>query len=325
MKKHGILVVGSANADLVVRTRRFPAPGETILEGTFATFPGGKGANQAVACAKAGGFVTFLGRMGRDAFGDRLTAGMCKDGVCMDHVQRDPKLPTGIALITVDAGGQNEIIVASGSNMALSPDVVTRHRPLFATAQVVLLQLEIPPETVMQAARLGHEHGAIVILNPAPARHLPRTLLRLADFVTPNETELAQLAGMPVLDNTSAIEAARRLLEIGVRNVIVTLGRKGCLLVNEDTCRTFPARRVRAVDTTAAGDAFNGALAAALARGEELRMAIPFANDVASFSVTRMGAQSSMPTLRELAGFRRTFPRPMVGQRIYTTRAKVDR
>jgi ribokinase len=305
MKNDAILVVGSANMDLVVKTRRFPAPGETMLGGAFGMFPAGKGANQAVACAKLGGNVSFLGNLGRDVFGDRLTKGMHADGVRVEHVKRDLKLPTGIALITVDAAGQNEIIVASGSNMAMRPADMERNRALFAAARVLLLQLEIPLDTVVQAARIAHTHGANVILNPAPACSLPHSLLRLIDILTPNETELGQLTATRIAGKASIREAARMLLRIGVKNVLVTMGSNGCMLVNKDVCRSFPARRVKAVDTTAAGDAFNGALAVSLARGEHLEAAIPFASDVAACSVMRMGAQSSMPTMREVKRFRK--------------------
>jgi ribokinase len=305
MRNDAILVVGSANMDLVVKAHRFPVPGETMLGGAFGMFPGGKGANQAVACAKLGGNVSFLGNLGRDVFGDKLKKGMHDDGVNVARVRRDPLHPTGIALITVDADGQNEIIVASGSNMTLRPADMDRDRSLFTAIRVLLLQLEIPVETVVRAARIAHAQGAEVILNPAPARSLPYSLLRLVDFLTPNETELGQLTDTRISGKASIREAARKLLRIGVRNVLVTMGSNGCLLVNDEVCKPFPARRVKAVDTTAAGDAFNGALAVSLARGETLEEAIPFASDVAACSVTRMGAQSSMPTMREVKRFRK--------------------
>jgi ribokinase len=304
-KRRRLLVVGSANMDLVVRCERFPHPGETIFGSAFAMFPGGKGANQAVCCAKLGGDVSFLGRMGNDLFCERLSANMKRDGVCLDHLLIDQSEPTGTALITVDSSGQNEIIVASGSNMKLCPGDVLEHRTAFAGAAIVLLQLEIPMETVMQAAVLAKENSAMVVLNPAPACSLPDQLFRSIDIITPNETEAGLLTGVAVNDAETAAEAAEVLLKRGVRSVIVTLGSSGCLLVTRERKKLFPARRVQPVDTTAAGDAFNGALAYALAEGTSLEDAIPFANSVAAYSVTKFGAQSSMPTKKELEAFAR--------------------
>jgi ribokinase len=302
-KRTKVLVVGSANMDLVVRCERFPHPGETIFGSAFAMFPGGKGANQAVCCAKLGGVVDFLGRMGKDMFCERLSASMKRDGVCLDHLVIDSSEPTGTALITVDSTGQNEILVVSGSNMKLSPEDILAHRTVFADAAVVLVQLEIPIETVMQAAMLARENSALVVLNPAPACPLPENLFPMVDFITPNETEAELLTGIPVRDPDSAEQAARALLKRGVQNVIVTMGASGCLLVTPQQKRLFPAQRVQAVDTTAAGDAFNGSLAYALARQRTPEEAIPFANKVAAHSVTKLGAQSSMPTKKELEQF----------------------
>ncbi len=300
MKRDGILVVGSANMDLVVTTPSFPDPGETVFGGGFGMYPGGKGANQAVCAAKLGGRTWFIGKMGKDVFADTLTRGMKHDGVRMEHLLTHAKQPTGTALITVDAKGQNEIVVVSGSNMQLTPADIARKRELFARAKIVLLQLEIPLETVVRAAALGRRHGALVILNPAPARRLPGPLLAMVDYLTPNETELMRLTGARVSSARTAGLAARQLLRSGVRNVIVTLGAQGCVLVNAGGSKRFPARTVRVVDTTAAGDAFNGALAFSLARGKTPEEAIPFANTVAGFAVGKMGAQGSMPTMREL-------------------------
>ncbi len=303
MARDGILVVGSANMDMVVMTKKFPQPGETVFGGGFGMFPGGKGANQAVCCAKLGGKVNFLGKMGNDLFRERLAATMKRDGVRLDHLSIDQETSTGLALITVDGTGQNEIVVVSGSNMSLRPSDLDRHRSIFSTIRILLLQLEIPVVTVARAAKLARERAATVILNPAPARRLPKSLFRMVDYLTPNETELELLSGMSVSTLRSAEAAARKVLADGVRNVIVTMGAKGCLLVNSATTRVFPARKVKPVDTTAAGDAFNGALAYALASGSSLMEAIPFANSVAAFSVTRMGAQSSMPTMKEIRAF----------------------
>ncbi len=303
MQRRRVVVVGSANMDLVVSVRRFPKPGETIFGGGFGMYPGGKGANQAVASGKLGVPTTFIGKMGNDVFRQNLKASMARDGVDLSAVLVDRAEPTGTALITVDGRGENEIVVVSGSNMKLMP--ADLRRPVFRSARVVLLQLEIPVRTVARAAVLGRAAGAAVILNPAPARKLPASLLRSVDILTPNETEAEFLSGVRVRDGRSAAAAAKRLLSLGVGAVIVTLGSRGCLLVTGETVSHFPARKVRPVDTTAAGDAFNGALAAGLAEGKHLAEAIGFAGAVAAFSVTRMGAQTSMPSRRELRAFLR--------------------
>ena len=304
MKQQACIVVGSANMDLVVTTDRFPQAGETILGQAFAAIPGGKGANQAVCCAKLGGRVHFVGKMGKDRFGDQLRKSMKSDGVLLGHTMTDADASTGMALITVDRTGQNEIIVISGSNMRLMPRDIDAHWSVFVRGGVLLLQLEIPLRTVNRAVALARQKRLRVILNPAPARVLPDTLLRYVDYLTPNETEAGILTGVKVTSLKSAGHAARQLLNRGVTNVVMTLGAKGSLLVNEKGIRLYPARKVRAVDTTAAGDAFNGALAYALTTGANAEEAIPFANDVASLSVTRFGAQISMPTLAEVRRFR---------------------
>ncbi len=301
MDRDGILVVGSANMDMVTTVEHFPQPGETIFGKKFGMYPGGKGANQAVACAKLGGATYFVCKMGRDIFQDKLVQNMIKDGVNLDHLFIDAEMSTGIALITVAANGENEIVVVSGSNMGLTPDEVDSKRYLFQQTKVVLAQLEIPMETVEKTAELTKASGAMFILNPAPARSLSESLLKKVDFLTPNETELEILSGKTVTDVDSVKAAAARLLKKEVKNIIITLGDKGALLVNDNQQQFFPARKVTPVDTTAAGDAFNGALAFSLAKGEEIASAIQFANQVASFSVTRMGAQNSMPTRKELA------------------------
>jgi ribokinase len=303
MTDHGVLVVGSANMDLVVMAQRFPQAGETVFGGHFGMFPGGKGANQAVACAKLGGRTYFIGKMGKDVFRDKLLASMRQDGVRSNYILYHPTEATGIALITVDGRGQNAIVVVSGSNMKLLPSDLDHQKTIFTRIRVVLLQLEIPLPTVTRAVELAHQSGATVILNPAPARKLSRSLLKWVDYLTPNETEAELLTGLPVHSFRSAERAAARLLRAGVQNVIVTLGKRGCVLVNPEKTELFPAVRVKPLDTTAAGDAFNGALAYSLARGTPLLDAIPFANAVAAFSVTRLGAQSSMPTMKELRSF----------------------
>ncbi len=303
MSRRGVLVVGSANMDLVARVERFPLPGETLFGSRFGMFPGGKGANQAVASARLGSRTWFVGKMGDDMFRDRLVAGMKRDGIGLSHLSTDRRVSTGMAVITVDRGGQNEIVVMSGSNMALRAADVDRAGKLFSRAAVVLVQLEIPLPAVARAVELGASSGAIVVLNPAPAGRLPARVLRNVDVLTPNETEAGILTGRRVSGMASARLAARDLLESGVRHVVVTMGKRGCLLATESGVEVFPAPRVRSVDTTAAGDAFNGALAHALASGLAMDAALRLAVRVAAVAVTKMGAQDSMPTMDQVRRF----------------------
>ena len=298
-----VLVVGSANMDMVVACDDFPRPGETVLANDFGTFPGGKGANQAVACARLGGRTVFLGKMGDDPFRETLAATLEAAGVSTEGLLTDADAPTGVALITVDRHGENSIVVASGSNLRLTPADLDAHEALFARAAVVLVQLETPLATVVRAAELARAHGATLILNPAPAQPLPDALLRLVDVLTPNQGEAAQLAGRPPDGIETAEAAAHVLLSRGVRQVVVTLGASGAMRVGPDGVERFEALAVQPVDTTAAGDAFNGALAFALAQGQTLAEAIPLANAVAAFAVTRRGAQPSMPDTADLEAF----------------------
>ncbi|MGA7304658.1 MAG: ribokinase [Rhodothermales bacterium] len=294
-------MVGSANMDLVVSCDQFPQPGETRFGDSFATYPGGKGANQAVAAARLGGEVIFLGKIGKDSFGDELAARMMENGVQVDTLLRDGSTPTGVALITVDASGQNEILVVSGCNMKLEPEDVAKNRHLLDQASVLLLQLETPLSTVQKAAELAAEDGVLVVLNPAPAMALPDDLVRLVDYLTPNELEIETLSGAPVQDLRSAEEAARRLLDRGVGNVVVTLGASGAMLVSPNGVQLVRAPQVIAVDSTAAGDAFNGSFALALSWGWDARQALELAVFAASFSVTQVGAQPSLATLSDLS------------------------
>jgi ribokinase len=301
MKQKKIIVVGSANMDMVATVARFPEPGETVFGHQFAMYPGGKGANQAVCCAKLGAETYFIGKMGQDVLRDRLVHNMSQAGVQLQGLLSDENAATGIALITIDAKGENEIVVVSGSNMKLSAADVASQGQLFHPDSVVLAQLEIPMETVVHAAELAKAAGALFILNPAPAQVLPPKLLSLIDYITPNRIELELLAGLTIGEDEQKVRAAAdRLISQGVQNVLVTLGKTGAMWVNADGAQTFTGRKVTAVDTTAAGDAFNGAFAMALSQGEAVAQAIVFANQVAAFSVTRMGAQSSMPTLAEI-------------------------
>ncbi|TEU01790.1 MAG: ribokinase, partial [Dehalococcoidia bacterium] len=290
-----IVVVGSSNTDMVVKTPHIPAPGETVLGGEFLMAAGGKGANQAVAAARLGAEVTLVARVGRDVFGEQAQAGFRREGLDTRYVVTDPQAASGVALIFVDAGGENSIAVAPGANARLSPDDARRAREAIEAADVLLLQLEIPPETVLAAVETAHRAGVRVILNPAPAppQSLPADLLACVDVLTPNESEASLLTGTQVVDTDDAEQAARRLLEQGVGAVIVTLGARGALVVTPAGQQLVPSFPVDVVDTTAAGDAFNGGLAVALAGKKSLEEAVRFASACGALATTRMGAQPS--------------------------------
>jgi ribokinase len=283
--------------------KTFPRPGETLFGKSFQMFPGGKGANQAVCCAKLGAPTYFIGRVGCDVLGDRLIESLRSAGVRLNYLIRDNGTSSGIALITVNASGENEIVVVSGSNMRLAPSDLDRSRSVIARSGVLLTQLESPVPTVRRALMLAKQANALTILNPAPAQELPPSVLKHVDYLTPNETETEKLSGIRSTTTASVEKGAMKLLQIGVKNVIVTLGSRGCLLINHDRKKLFRAVKVKAVDTTAAGDAFSGALAYSLANGKSTEEAIEFATFVAAYSVTKMGAQTSMPTMEELRRF----------------------
>jgi ribokinase len=298
-----IIVVGSLNMDLVIKTERMPRPGETIPGHSFQTIPGGKGANQAVAAARLGAQVAMLGRVGDDDFGPALTENLASHGVDASHVGIDNEAATGIALIIVDQDGENSIVVAGGANLRLSPPDADALENLLPGAKLLLLQFEVPLQTSERAMAIAAQHGVKVILNPAPARAVTPQLLAQADYVVPNETEASLLTGIEVADLASAERAARRLLGYGVPVVIVTLGEKGALVVTGDQAFHVPARQVEAIDTTAAGDAFIGGLAVALTRDFPLEEAVRYATCSGALAATRFGAQTSLPSAEEVHSF----------------------
>lgn len=298
-----VVVVGSSNTDMVTTLKRLPAPGETLLADDFIMAAGGKGANQAVAAAKLGGAVTFVARVGSDIFGEQSLQNFKDIGINTDFIVKDDENPSGVALIFVDKEGENVIVVASGANGALSKQDVEAAKAEIENASTMLLQLEIPIETVRYAAQIAYESGVKVILNPAPAAELDEELLSTVTVLTPNEPETELLTGVKVEDEKSAKKAADILREKGATNVIITMGTRGAFMVTSKEAKLIPTKKVKAVDTTAAGDAFNGALAYALAKGESMDKAILLANKAGAFSATKMGAQPSMPTLEELQEF----------------------
>ena len=301
MKK--ILVVGSSNVDFVIDTPHIPAPGETVLGGRLVKYPGGKGANQANAAGRLGGEVVFLTVLGEDEEGRMLRQGLTQAGVGMDRAGTAPDLATGIASIYVAEEGENAIVVAPGANRRCGRAYLEEQEEAFAECGLLLLSMEIPLEGVDYAARKGKERGKLVILNPAPAPapdSLSPSLWKQVDLLTPNETELGKLSGMPVETLPQMEAACHALLEKGAGCLVVTLGEKGALLVKKGKTALFPAPAVTAVDTTGAGDTFNGALAVMLAKGAGLEEAVSFANCAAALSVTRRGAQTSAPAFDEV-------------------------
>ncbi|MDH7502303.1 MAG: ribokinase [Verrucomicrobiota bacterium] len=295
-----IVVVGSSNTDMIIMLERIPRPGETLLGGEFAMAAGGKGANQAVAAARAGGDVVFVARVGDDMFGEQAVSGFVRDKICVDYVVRDKRAPSGVALIFVAKDGQNSIAVAGGANARLSPADVRRAARAISNAKAVVLQLETPLPTVQAAVNIAARSGVPAILNPAPARPLPDRLLARVSILTPNETEAELLTGVTVTDESAAERAGEKLLARGVGTFILTMGPKGAFVMNRELKAMVPGFKVKAVDTTAAGDVFNGALAVALGEGKPLLESVRFANAAAAISVTRLGAQPSAPKRKEI-------------------------
>jgi ribokinase len=294
-----IIVFGSINMDLVSQVPRLPAPGETLRGSDFFTVPGGKGANQAAACARLGAPVAMIGRVGEDVFGTALLNGLKNYGVDVSGVTITPG-PSGVAVIAVDEQAENNIVIIPGANGQIGLEDLVRLDTALAGADSLLLQLEIPLEAVTAAARLAHHRNVRVLLDPAPASPLPDELYGLVDWLTPNESECAALVGFPVPDSESAERAAEILIRRGVKHIIIKMGWRGAYLHDGISGTLIPGFRVEAVDTTAAGDAFNGALAVALCNGLALHEAVRFANAAGALSTTRRGAQPSMPSADEI-------------------------
>lgn len=293
--KPKIIVVGSLNMDLIVRASHLPAPGETVLGNNFASAGGGKGANQAVAASRLGAQVMMVGRVGKDGYGDALLQGLQSDGVDTRFVLRDPDQPTGLALITVDDHGENSIVVVSGANWRVSTADIDRAADEIASADVLVLQLEIPLESVEYAARIAHQRHVPVILNPAPAQPLPTSLLQYVAYLVPNESEAALLSGTAVTDLLTAQKAVERIHHLGVNTIIMTRGSQGAFVSGASGSYSVPAFQVNPVDTTAAGDAFVAGLAFGIAAKQTLRQSVQLAAAAGALATTKAGAQPSLP------------------------------
>ena len=305
MTTKNIVVIGSSNTDMVVKTVTLPRPGETVTGGEFLLAAGGKGANQAVAAARLGAPVTFIAKVGADSFGKQAIEGYEKEGIDTSLIGREQDQATGVALILVDQNGENLISVASGANFQWNDNDLTRIRGVIEQAGMVVMQLEIPLDVVVRVAQIAADAGVLVLLDPAPAAKLPETLLRNVTYIKPNEHEAETVSGIKVIDEQSATQAAHRLLELGVRKAaVITLGAQGALMLERhEKPQVVKAPKIHAADSTAAGDAFTGALAWQLNLGVGLFDAVQVANRVAALSVTRMGAQPSLPTRTELDAF----------------------
>ena len=310
-----VIVVGSLNMDLVVRAPKIPRPGETVLGSDFKQVPGGKGANQADSAAKLGAETAMLGAVGKDSMGSQLIRSLEKDGVNVDKVLVKDNLPTGVAAIVVEDSGNNAITVAPGANSGFTPDDLSDMDDVFKRAKVMLVQLETPIETVRTALRMARKNNVTTILNPAPAIELDDEIFSLVDILTPNETELELLSGMDT-SNIERVEAAgKHLIQKGVSRLIVTLGSQGSIHIGNNSIKLYPAYNVKAVDTTAAGDSYNAALAVSISKGESLEDAIKFATKVGAMTVTKHGAQTSLPLVEEVEEFDSWYEKNKVEER----------
>jgi ribokinase len=301
--KPKIVVVGSSNTDMIVKLSHLPKPGETVINGSFSMGAGGKGANQAVAAARAGGDVTLLAKVGNDPFGNQALEAFRNDGIDVEFVGIDASRPSGVALIFVDERGENSIGVASGANAEFHPTDLSQALNNIASADILLVQLEIPIATVEAAIRCAAQAGVPVILDPAPARKFDTDVLQYVSVITPNQAEAEMISGTPHVGDKSLEDAARVLLSKGVGAVVITLGARGAFLAEAETFEIIPSFSVESVDTTAAGDVFNGALAVSIGEGSDVRGAVRFANAAAALSVQRLGAQPSAPKRMEILDF----------------------
>lgn len=300
VKKPKIIVIGSCNTDMVVKANRLPVPGETVLGGSFMMSPGGKGANQSIAAARLGGDVTFIAKTGNDLFARQSIELYEAEGINTNYVFSDPNNPSGVALISVDRYGENCIIVASGANQSLSLEDIEKARNEIINADIVLMQLEIPIDTVEYAAKLACQHHKKVILNPAPASILSDEIIKSLYLIVPNSVEAEILSGIKVHNLETAKKAAKIISQKGVDNVVITLGKNGAFLKDGKKYHDIAAPIVEAFDTTGAGDTFCGALSVAISEGKSLFDSVVFANTAASITVTRMGAQSAIPYRKEV-------------------------
>jgi ribokinase len=301
--KNKVVVVGSYNTDLTIKTGRMPVPGETIIGGIFSEGGGGKGANQAVAAVRAGADVSFIARVGNDVHGKVGIQRLTEELIDTRYISYDTDAATGVAFIVVDERGDNIIVVASGANARLSPADIETAQDEILSADVLLVQLEIPIETVGAAIKKAHDHGTIVILNPAPAQPLHRDFLQEIDIITPNIVEAEMITGIKVTDEKSLRMIVKRFFDLGIKNVLITLGSKGVFVGLPTVMEFIPAYKVRSVDSTGAGDVFSGSLATFLSEGIPIEKAAKMANAFASISVTRMGAQNSAPRRMEGENF----------------------
>jgi len=301
--KNKVVVVGSYNTDMTIKTKKLPGPGETVIGGHFSTGGGGKGANQAIAAARIGAEVTFVARVGNDLLGSEGIKRLNEEHINTKYISRDNEMPTGVAFIVVDDKGENSIVVASGANANLSPTDVESASDEISSADILLIQLESPIESVYASIKSAHDNGVTVILNPAPAQELDNHILKYVDIITPNIVEAEMLTGIKITDVTSLHSIVNRFFEYGINDVIITLGSKGYFAGSPDAMKIIPALNVAPIDTTGAGDVFSGSLAAFLSEGMTIERAARMANAAASVSVTRMGAQDGAPNRVEIEKF----------------------
>lgn len=298
--KPKVVVIGSCNTDMVVKANRLPVPGETVLGGTFYMNPGGKGANQAIAASRLGAEVTFISKIGYDLFGLQALEIYKSEKINTEFIFTDPKSPSGVALISVDSFGENSIIVAPGASRSLSEEDINKAEEKIKESDIILMQLEVPIETAEYAATIANKYGKKVILNPAPASTLSDTFLRNVHTILPNRIEAEMLSGIKVMDIESAHRAAKTIGDKGIENVVITLGKDGAYVKEKDKYVMIPARQVKTVDTTGAGDVFCGAFSVYLSEKHSLTEAVEFANAAAAIAVTRIGAQSAIPYKMEV-------------------------